>query len=215
MIKPFWIEDPNILISEINFWPIPTMNKSDKFNAISRFIILLTIIGFVIMPNSTILVTGVITLSIIVLLYYLKQPTKEEFNSLISSNSSTPQEITQSTPKNPLSNIELPEIQFNPKRKQAQVSYGKKQEDKINQNTKKMVMKTSFPDDPDLEKKLFKDLGDEIEFDRSMHNFYTTPNTKIPNDQDKFAQFCYGNMPSCKEGNALACEKGAFKYIPS
>ena len=78
-----------------------------------------------------------------------------------------------------------------------------------------MVMETSFPDDPDLEKKLFKDLGDEIEFDRSMHNFYTTPNTKIPNDQDKFAQFCYGDMPSCKEGNALACEKGAFKYIPS
>lgn len=215
MSKPFWIEDPNILISEMNFWPIPTMNKQSKFNAISRFIILLTIIGFVIMPNSTILVTGVITLSIIVLLYYLKQPTKEEFNTLISSTSLTPQEITQSTPKNPLSNIELPEIQFNPKRKQAQVSYGKEQEDKINQNTKKMVMKTSFQDDPDLEKKLFKDLGDEIEFDRSMHNFYTTPNTKIPNDQDKFAQFCYGDMPSCKEGNALSCEKGAFKYIPS
>ena len=27
MSKPFWIEDPNILISEMNFWPIPTMNK--------------------------------------------------------------------------------------------------------------------------------------------------------------------------------------------
>ena len=74
MTKPFWIEDPNILISEMNFWPIPTMDKQDKFNAISRFIILLTIIGFLVMPNSTILVTGGVTLSIIVLLYYLKQP---------------------------------------------------------------------------------------------------------------------------------------------
>jgi hypothetical protein len=215
MSKPFWIEDPNILISEMNFWPIPTMNKPDKFNSISRFIILLTIVGYIIMPNSTILVTGTVTLSIIILLYYLKQPTKEEFNTLLSPPSISSQETTKSTPTNPLSNIELPEIQFNPKRKEAQLAYGKEQEKTINKNTKKMVMETSFPDDPDLEKKLFKDLGDEIEFDRSMHNFYTTPNTKIPNDQDKFAQFCYGDMPSCKEGNALACEKKAFKYIPS
>tara|TARA_A100001015_G_scaffold214080_1_gene240256 strand:- start:5696 stop:6343 length:648 start_codon:yes stop_codon:yes gene_type:complete len=215
MSKPFWIEDPNILISEMNFWPIPTMNKPDKFNSISRFIILLTIVGYIIMPNSTILVTGTVTLSIIILLYYLKQPTKEEFNTLLSPPSISSQETTKSTPTNPLSNIELPEIQFNPKRKEAQLAYGKEQEKTINKNTKKMVMETSFPDDPDLEKKLFKDLGDEIEFDRSMHNFYTTPNTKIPNDQDKFAQFCYGDMPSCKEGSALACEKKAFKYIPS
>ena len=215
MTKPFWIEDPNILIHEINFWPIPTMDKIDKFNAISRFIILLTFIGFVVMPNSTILVTGGVTLAIIVLLYYLKQPTKEEFKTLMSHKIHSPQETTQSTPSNPLSNVELPEIQFNPERKEAQTSYGKEQEAIINKNTKKMVMETSFPDDPDLETKLFKDLGDEITFDRSMHNFYTTPNTKIPNDQDKFAQFCYGDMPSCKEGDALACEKRAFKYIPS
>ena len=215
MTKLFWVEDPNILIHETNFWPIPTMDKIDKFNAISRFIILLTIIGFVIMPNSTILVTGSITLFIIVLLYYLKQPTKEEFNSLVLVPDNVSEETTQSTPTNPLSNVELPEIQFNPERKEAQLAYDKENEAKINHNTKKMVMATSFPDDQDLETKLFKDLGDEIEFDRSMHNFYTTPNTKIPNDQDKFAQFCYGDMPSCKEGNALACEKKAFKYIPS
>lgn len=215
MTKSFWIEDPNILISDMKFWPIPTMDKQDKFNAISRFIILLTIIGYVVMPNSTILVTGGVTLSIIVLLYYLKQPTKEDFKTLMSSTVLPPKETTQSTPENPLSNVELPEIQFNPKRKEAPPAYTKEQEATINQNTKKMVMETSFPEDPDLEKKLFKDLGDEIEFDRSMHNFYTTPNTKIPNEQDKFAQFCYGNMPSCKEGNALACEKAAFKYIPS
>lgn len=215
MTKLFWIEDPNILVSDMNFWPIPTMDKQDKFNAISRFIILLTIIGFLVMPNSTILVTGGVTLSIIVLLYYLKQPTKEEFNTLMSPTVLTPQETTQSTPENPLSNVELPEIQFNPKRKEAPPAYTKEQEATINQNTKKMVMETSFPEDSDLEKKLFKDLGDEIEFDRSMHNFYTTPNTKIPNEQDKFAQFCYGDMPSCKEGDPLACEKAAFKYIPS
>ena len=81
--------------------------------------------------------------------------------------------------------------------------------------TKKMVVDNSFGGDETIKKKLFKDLGDEIEFDRSMRNFYSTPNTKIPNDQEGFAKFCYGDMPSCKEGDPLACEKLAFKYLPS
>ena len=37
-----------------------------------------------------------------------------------------------------------------------------------------MVQKTSFPNDPDEVDKLFKDLGDDFVFDRSMRNFYTT-----------------------------------------
>ena len=40
-----------------------------------------------------------------------------------------------------------------------------------------------------------------------MHSFYTTPNTTIPNDQDKFAKFCYGNMPSNKENNNINIDK--------
>ncbi len=40
-----------------------------------------------------------------------------------------------------------------------------------------------------------------------MRNFYAMPNTKIPNNQKDFAMFCYGNMPSCKEGSALQCSK--------
>jgi hypothetical protein len=38
-----------------------------------------------------------------------------------------------------------------------------------------------------------------------MRNFYSTPNTTIPNDQKAFAEFCYGDMISCKEGNPIAC----------
>ena len=33
------------------------------------------------------------------------------------------------------------------------------------------------------------------------------PNTKIPNDQKKFAEFCYGNMGSCKDGDDIECSK--------
>jgi hypothetical protein len=38
-----------------------------------------------------------------------------------------------------------------------------------------------------------------------MIHFNATANTQIPNDQKSFAEFCYGDMTSCKEGNEMAC----------
>lgn len=37
-----------------------------------------------------------------------------------------------------------------------------------------------------------------------MRQFYSTANTTIPNDQGGFAEFCYGDMISAKEGNMFA-----------
>ena len=47
---------------------------------------------------------------------------------MVSPTVLSEQETTQSTPDNPLSNIELPEIQFNPERKEAPKAYGKEEE---------------------------------------------------------------------------------------
>ena len=40
-----------------------------------------------------------------------------------------------------------------------------------------------------------------------MRQFYTMPSTTIPNNQGDFGKFCYGDMPSCKEGDELQCTK--------
>ena len=45
-----------------------------------------------------------------------------------------------------------------------------------------------------------------------MRNFYSMPNTQIPNNQKDFANFCYGNMPSCKEGDELQCSKNNASF---
>jgi len=58
-----------------------------------------------------------------------------------------------------------------------------------------------------LDSRLFRDLGDNFDFDQSMRSFYATANTSIPNDQTAFADFLYGDMISCKEGNAFACSR--------
>ena len=211
MDNVFWVNDPNVLVSSFSIWPMPHMNKNDKFNAISRLILMMTLLGVFITRSTNLLITGVITLAVIAFLYYAKDKkadVKENFTNVCKGP------VYKSVPDNPLGNVQLPEIQFNPTRDKAPLAATKKQEKTINQNTKEMIINTSFKDDPELGKKLFKDLGDELTFDRSMLNFNTTANTTIPNDQNGFAKFCYGDMPSCKDGSAMACEKRAFKYIP-
>ena len=39
------------------------------------------------------------------------------------------------------------------------------------------------------------------------------PNTTIPNGQKAYAEFCYGNMPSCRDGDAFACVQDNQRYI--
>jgi hypothetical protein len=45
-----------------------------------------------------------------------------------------------------------------------------------------------------------------------MRQFYTTPNTLVPNNQKDFAQFCYGNMASCKDGDTEMCLKATYRH---
>ena len=60
--------------------------------------------------------------------------------------------------------------------------------------------------------KLFADLANEFEFEQSMRPFYSTASSTIPNDQKSFAEFCYGSMISCKEGNLFACARDNPQY---
>ena len=94
-------------------------------------------------------------------------------------------------------NILLPEIQNNPTRPRAAPAYNSAVVKEINNSTKNYI-KQNF-DDTSINEKLFNDLGDNINFKTSMRQFYTMPNTTIPNNQDEFAKFCYGNMSYCKD----------------
>ena len=167
------------------------------------------------------LVTGAVTLGIIIFLHYSKSEKSDIKNAIKESfiNPSTHKVLKNnfkvSSPTNPLGNVGLPEIQFNPNRKSAPPAFNPKIEQQINANTKEMVQKLSFPDDPTISDKLFKDLGDDFIFERSMRNFYSTANTKVvPGDQKAFAEYLYGDMTSCKDGDPIACERNSHRYIP-
>ena len=213
MTNQFWLSDPTILLNKqhiLELWPNRNMDKNDKLNAISRLIILLTIVGFLYTRELKMLITGFITLVVIVLVNKIqskpikKVVTTEAFTDgniyeLVKDNFSEP------VKNNPLMNVMLTDIHDNPEKKPAAPSYNPVVTENINSATKKMVS-DNF-NDPTIEDRLFKDLGDNFSFDQSMRTWYATPNTQVPNDQKKFAEFCYGGMASCKEGNEIACSR--------
>tara|TARA_B100000424_G_C22945740_1_gene503434 strand:- start:2606 stop:3310 length:705 start_codon:yes stop_codon:yes gene_type:complete len=215
-----WLNDPSVLFNKeqvIYIWPNQGMTKNEKINAITRLVIILTILGFLVTNSYNFFFTGFITLAIIVFLFYTKQnietkpsvsAKKEGFTNPELYNV-LKDEFTNPSEKNPFMNVLLPEIKDNPKRKMAAPAYNKAVEKKINNKTEEFVV-SDFDNDPKLKKKLFSNLGDSFEFEEfAQYNFYATPNTKIPNDQKGFAEFCYGDMISAKEGNETALIKNA------
>jgi ribosomal protein L15 len=247
----FWINDPLVLFKReemMDIWPAPLMSIEQKLNAISRIVILLSILGFLITKNVNILFTGAITLAIFVMMYKLQYQeqydekngdsgngndagngnngndkkkegfTNSTFNEPINNpiyskprGALKPNLTTTPTVANPMMNVLLPEIAYNPERKQAALAYNPKVEKEINHSTEVATVLDFEPktltEAEKLRKKLFADLGDKYEFDDSMRSFYTNPSTTIPNDQKAFAEFCYGSMISCKEGNEFACQR--------
>ena len=220
MTTPFWINDPSILINNkhlLDLWPNQKMSYNQKLNSISRLIILITILGTIIFRSLRMFITGIITLAIIIFLFFIQnkknKKQKENFDTMniINKNFQTPQPI------NPLMNVPLTDYLDNPQRKSAAPAFNPIIEENINKNTQDFVVKSFEPENKSTEEcikaRLFQDLGDNFLFDKSMRNFYSTPNTTIPNDQKAFAEFCYGDMTSCKEGNPIACSRWDPRWI--
>jgi len=208
----FWLNNPTILfdknvISEL--WPMENMTRTQKINAITRLVIILTVIGFLFLRDIKILITGIIAIIILLFTYYilnkndntnkLKETfSNEEIYEKVKHNFSNP------TSTNPIMNILLPEIQDNPNRLAAAPSYNNVVKNNINEKTKNFIV-SNFDNSENIKKNLFNDEGDNFEFERSMRQFYSTANTRVPNNQKEFARFCYGNMASCKDGDVEGC----------
>lgn len=236
----FWTTKPGILISSSNIkqiLPTRAMTYIEKLNAITRLTILITVLAYGLTGSIRSVIVGTLTIGIILIIhsYYVRTGRKlfipftqketngdqvEGFSGHTSEKTHIANasdlsaglgaQFSQPTPTNPLSNVLLTDIQDNPDKKSAPPAYQDKVYADINQNTMDMVKQTnkSFPG---IEDKLFGSLGEKFNFDMSMHQFYSTPNTRVSNDQGAFAQYCYGNMTSCKDGDVLMCSSNDYK----
>jgi hypothetical protein len=240
MTAIFWSNDPTILFNKesmLQLWPTQKMTFESKLNAISRLIIVISILGFVFTRNFNLLIIGIITLAIIFTLYRLRKQKlvsslkKEGFslNSLKNSSSdkATTNPITMesllrsnfhpTTKKNPFGNVLLTDINDTPNRLAAAPSFNPDVYEDITNATKKQTQMLN-PGIINTNKQLFGDLYGNYQLDNSMMRFYSTANSRIASDQGAFGSWLYGNMPSGKESNAegaLARVQDNYRYILS
>ena len=242
---PFWSEDPNILLKSeymFEFFPTENMTYEQKLNAITRLILIMTVVGFVVSQNIRLLVVSVITLPAIYLYYVYqtkemqkKEGKKVKFENFDTAPSSLSGPVTAALGQtwqgslNPIGNIDPSQV-FEPPSAQNPFSNVMMTDYDYNPNRKpaapsfneninhdilgqaKQLVKNANPDQPDIADKLFKDLGDQLYFEQSLRPFNSNPSTTIPNDQGAFADFCFGGFISAKEGNSFALARNLARH---
>jgi hypothetical protein len=240
MTTQFWTNEPTILFNKeymLDLWPSSTMNYEQKLNAITRLIILVSILGYILTMSTRIIFVGIITLVIIFVLFKMKKQklTKEMLNegfsiqgnevtgmfdkTLSTTNPVTLESVLKSefkegTKRNPFSNVLLTEIMDDPDRKAAPPAFNPDVDEQITKDVKRSVQLMN-PDIKNTSKQLFGDLYQEFNLDQSNRVFFSTANTRVNSDQGAFGKFLYGDMPSAKEstpeGN-LQREKDNYRY---
>ena len=238
MSTQFWTNEPTILLNKeyiFDLWPTSNMNYEQKLNAITRLIIIITILGYILTSSIRILVAGIVTIIVIFVMYKMRKQKltseimKEGFkmsgsqasfdNTKTISNPETLQsalksEFKMGNKKNPFSNVLLTDIMDDPDKNAAPPSFNPEVDVDITKNIKKAVQFMN-PEIKNTNKQLYGELWENFELDQSNRAFFSTANTRVVNDQGAFSKFLYGNMPSAK-GNSpednLQREKDNYRY---
>lgn len=241
MTTQFWTNEPTILFNKeymLELWPNSNMNYEQKLNAITRLIILVSILGYILTMSTRIIFVGIITLAIIFVLFKMKKQklTKEMLNEAFtvqgneitgmfdkkfkttdsaSLDSVLETEFKEGTKRNPFSNVLLTEIMDEPDRKSAPPAFNPEVDEQITKDIKRSVQFMN-PEIDNTSKQLFGDLYERFNLDQSNRVFFSTPNTKVVNDQGAFAQFLYNDLKySAKESTpegAIARVQDNYRY---
>ena len=237
MTIQFWSNEPTILFNKdyiFELWPTTNMCYEQKLNAISRLIILLTILGYILTMSQRVLVVGFLTLVVIFVLFKMrkqkltKDMLSEGFQAIkgnevtgmfdkkpdsyvnpVTLDSVLKSEFKEGTKKNPFSNVLLTQIGDDPDRKSAPPSFNVDCDEDITKNVKRAVQMMN-PGIKNTNKQLFGDLWQEMQLDNCLRVFNTTPNSRVTNDQSAYAQYLYNDM---KYSGKLSTPEGALARV--
>jgi hypothetical protein len=237
MTTPFWTNEPTILFDKegiLQLWPTQQMSFESKLNAITRLIIIMTILGFIFTGNKQILFISVITLGIMFKLYRLRKEQivgslvknkKEGFSNnkietAMTTNPVTLESVLRSDfhpthKKNPFGNVLLTDIMDKPNRKAAAPSFNPDVYEEIDKAVRKQTQMLN-PGIINTTKQIYGDLKDQYDLDNSMMRFYSTANTRVENDSSAFSKWLYGSMYSGKESTpegAMMRVKDNVRYL--
>jgi hypothetical protein len=203
-MEKIWFKDLGNFISENNydnFFPAVSYTYVEKLNSLMRLSIYFSIIAFVIKKDTNILFVPILMAIFTYFLFKSEETSKranEDFLNKMNlyKDPHTHEICYKPKENNPFMNILMDDYKHNPKRAKAcNVSNG---------NIKKMTTKY-------FNNNLYRDVGDIFHRNASDRNYYTTPVTTIPNDQDAFLNYAYKIDKTCKEGNGRVCYANTFR----
>lgn len=202
--EQIWYDDLAHFFTADNFYvvlPFASMTLDQKLNAIVRFFIYMGVILAIATRNAAYLFFGIVAMMLSI-----------AFRSFDASQQAGVREAmdkrgveivnqtacVRSTVDNPFMNPTLLDLKEFPDRPMAC---------DVTDERIKDVMQKNF------EARFAKDAGDVYNRDGGFRQFYTMPNTQIPNDQTGFAEWLYGTGPTCKEGNGQACDALNYRHV--
>lgn len=191
---PIWFNQFQVLFNTdriTEFVPIEKQSLEERLNSIARFGFFVAVILVIYKRdlNNFIIFPGVLFFTYLIYKAYKK----ESFSNIDEVFPQQIQEQDSVKPKptlnNPFMNTMMNDYLDNPNKQEAPVYYvdTEEAEEMRNDITKK------FNHD------LYLGINDAYEKNNSQRQFYTTPNTTIPSDQEKYLNFMYPNMKSCKD----------------
>ena len=187
----FWVNEPTVLFNKkyiTQLWPYSYLTHEEKLNAATRFVILMTGLGYILLNKFIIVVLGLIIIGLLVLLYKKKEGINFPYYGVKEQ-----EPIEQN---NPFGNVLMTDYKFNPNKKAINSQYTADLENSINTKIKEFIVQENG-DNNDIYN-LFNNVGDQMTFEQNNRQFYTNPSTTIPNKQDDFLNFCFGTLPSEK-----------------
>lgn len=190
-----WFEDIGRFITPENYLtilPQSHMTLEEKLNSLVRFFIYLGVI-LSILKDGAYLFLGVVAGMVSIVLYNFQKKHAERVEKYLTEKNLDVVDNTlciRPTVDNPFMNILQTDYADNPRRPEACNALHEKVQKSI---------------DSKFHQRIFRDTSDIFNKMSSQREFYTMPNTMIPNDQEGFAEFLYGKGASCKEGNGQQC----------
>src|SRR3989338_7992832 len=177
----FWFDEPEILYKNerlLEFLPKKDMSDDEKLNSLTRMLLYIGIFLSLLYSN---IIYMYIALFGFILTFLLKKLV--DIEEKFTDNEVT---FTKSTADNPFMNVLLTDYVDNPNRPSA----GNIDDNKVKEEVRKNF---NFG--------LYKDVDDVWDRNNSQRQYYSMPNTEIPNDVENYRQWLFGNTAHCKDGN--------------
>ena len=173
------------------------MNLNEILNSLVRLSFYLSLIFIVVRKDLNYFFITIFTLIFTYLIYInLTKEDKKKLENFENEDRFEKENVIKSTNENPFMNV-------------LQEDY-EKNVDRVAENEAELYNEKKYNEvqetiEENFNYNLYQDMTDIYNNRNSQRQFYTMPNTQIPNDQTSFAKWCYATPTTCKEGNNLQC----------